>query len=552
MAAPGTTPSRLPLFLGLGIVGIAVIAGAAFYMGVAGDEPGVMQRSSTYTEGVTGTWQRVNPLYAAGNDVDQDLSQLVFSGLMRIGPGGEVLPDLANSEPHISADGLTYTFPLREDARWHDGEPFTSRDVVFTVEAILGSGFRGDGELAARWEDVEVEAPDDHTVRFHLPEPSAPFLARDATLGILPAHRLEEAGPDGLFDAGFNFSPVGTGPYQLESLDANEAVLSANSRYHLGSPGIDKFRFRFYPDQREAIAALERGDIDGLFLRSAPREGQLERLESLAGTTVQGFQRAAHLVLYLNNDAAAFFRDPRVRQAIALAVDREGIVDSVFGGAATPSSLPIPPGSWAHDGQYEVTGTDESALEVARELLDEAGWEESEENGVRVRLGSEFRLTIRTDSDPIRLATAQEIAEQLEPLGIRATVASTSFTVLRRDFLQERRYEAAVAGWDQGVDPDPYFAWHSSQMGTAGLNIANYSDPVADRLIEEGRRNPDTGDRLDMYTQFQEVWDRAVPSVVIAYPHFIYAQAEAIDGAVSEFLPRAHLRFAAVHEWRRS
>jgi peptide/nickel transport system substrate-binding protein len=148
------------------------------------------------------------------------------------------------------------------------------------------------------------------------------------------------------------------------------------------------------------------------------------------------------------------------------------------------------------------------------------------------------------------VAVANEIARQLEPLGIRATVASTTFSVLRRDFLQERKYDAALAGWDQGPDPDPYFGWHSSQTGTAGLNLANYSDVVADSLIAKGRTTTDREVRKDAYRQFQEVWSEQAPSVVIAYPRYTYVHSAAVKIPPLGILFSAALRFSEVHRWK--
>lgn len=548
MAVRGSAPSRLPLFIAVGVILIALAVGAVFYVRASGQEPRVVSQTSEYVEGVAGTWQRVNPIFANGNEVDQDLSQLVFSGLLGIGPHGSVVPDLATELPEVSPDGSTYTFHLRDDVKWHDGEDFTSEDVLFTIEAIKASGAQGAPELAATWDSVEVSAPDDHTVVVRLPEPSAPFLARNATIGILPAHLLEGLSAERLFESPFNAAPVGTGPYRLTSLSSEEAYLEANPRYHLGQPGIGAVRLRFYTDYGEAMRALERGDVEGLMIRTPASETQQQALASVEGVDIHALQRSAKLLLYLNNDAA-FFQDLRVRQAIALAIDQEALANEIYGTAAQGSSSPVAPGSWAYDPSHEDLDV---ALDEARQLLTDAGWESETPNGIRIRLGAEFRITIRTDDDPRRVAAAQAVARQLEPLGIQATVASTSFAVLRRDFLEERRYETAIASWDQGADPDPYFAWHSSQMGSAGLNIANYSDPIADRLIEEGRRSSDPAARTDMYSQFQEVWNHSVPSVVLAYSRYIYAQATSVDSVLPGFLPKAHLRFASIHEWRRS
>lgn len=515
----------------------------------SGDEGGgLIPGTREYVEVVPGTWQRINPLYASLNDVDQDLVALVFSGLVRLTPDGGVEPDLAESLPTVSADGRTYTFRLRSGLRWHDGEPVTSYDVAFTIRQVADPGYRGDPLLAEAWQTVKVDTPDERTVVLELEAPSAPFLARYATLGILPEHRLRGLTADALFDAPFNAAPVGTGPYRLVSLSSSEAVLEANPDYHLGRPRLDRLRFLFVSDTAAAIRAFRSGEADGVLLREPLGESQRVELERLTGVQRLVPQRAAYLVLYLNNALANSFADQRVRQALSYAVDRAAVVRDALGGAATPSASPIPPGSWAYDPSFDRPVRD---VERARQLLGEAGWRPHPTTGTLVREGVEFRVTIRTDNDPVRVAVAETLARQLDEVGIRATVASTTFAVLRRDFLQQRRYELALAGWDQGADPDPYFAWHSSQMGTAGLNIANFSDAVVDRLLETARTTNDLAIRRDMYRQLQEVWQTTVPSLVIAYPRYTYLLRNGIEAKVPELLPTPAQRFLRIAEWSR-
>ena len=148
------------------------------------------------------------------------------------------------------------------------------------------------------------------------------------------------------------------------------------------------------------------------------------------------------------------------------------------------------------------------------------------------------------------LALAREIARQLEPIGIRATVASTSFTVLSRDFLAPRTYDAALAGWDQGPDPDPYLAWHSSQVDHPGGNVANYGDIIVDALLERGRTTSSALVRLDAYNQFQELWQREAPSVILAYPRIRYIRAANVTSPPFGVLFTPTDRFLNVHLWR--
>ena len=501
---------------------------------------------SVYVEGVIGAPQRINPLFAFDNPVDQDLSRLIFAGLLRAGHDGRLLPDLAPL-PEVSEDGRTYTFRLHPELRWHDGAPMRSLDVAFTIEQILAPDFRGDPRLVAAWTGVEVRTPDLRTVILRLPDADASFLARFATIGILPEHLLQGLDGVGIFDAAFNARPVGAGPYRIDSVTSNEATLHAHPSYHLGRPAIDSIVVRFLPDFAAVTLALEQGEIDGIFLRQPLNQEQLDALAGIDGFVHDDLQRGVSLVLYLNNSQSAYFRDARVRAAVSLALDRATLVENALLGLATASSSAITPGTWAYAPSLDSPPSDP---EAASELLAEAGWLRHPTTGILVRQGSEFRLTIRTDNDPLRVALAREIARQLEPIGIRATVASTSFTVLNRDFLIPRTYDAALAGWDQGPDPDPYLAWHSSQAEHPGANIANYGGIIIDALLERGRTSLNPIVRLEFYTQFQELWRREAPSVVLAYPHIRYLRAATVESPPIGVLFCPADRFLNVHQWR--
>ena len=543
----GNTPIfRRPAFLA-GVIALAAVAtGFALYFGLSGRDSVILAQGEVYSEAVTGTWQRVNPLYAGTNDVDADLSQLVFSGLVRLGPDGQVQGDLAEL-PQLTDEGRTYTFKLKKDLVWTDGRPLTAADVEFTVRRLRAADFRGDQSLAEGWLGVEVSTPDPATVVIKLKQASAPFLARNATLGILPEHLLGGLSEAELFDAPFNAQPVGSGPFKVASLDSREARLVANESYHLGSPGLSEIRLRFYPDYSSALRALQSGDVNGYMPRETLLPAQISELRKARGVKVDDLTRSVYNVLYLNNAQAALFQDPTVRRALNLALDRDALANRVFGGAEAPSSLPVTPGTWAYSAADDATRVN---VEEAKKLLDQAGWKAHPTTGILVKDGGEFRFTIRTDNDPARVRLATEVAAQLEPFGIRATVASTTFAVLRRDFLQERQYEAALAGWDQGADPDPYFGWHSSQMGTAGLNLANFEDTVSDELIAKGRTTSDIEVRKDAYQQFQDVWGEQAPSVILGYPKFLYAHTESLKGVTKGVLFTAAQRFYDVQKWR--
>jgi peptide/nickel transport system substrate-binding protein len=540
----GSRSFRRPaVFIGA-LVLAAVAASGALSLRLTGTDSVVIPEPSSYTEGVAGTWQRINPIFASANEVDQDLSALIFAGLVRIGPDGLPQPDLADL-PDITEDGTSYTFHLRAGLKWHDGTALTSRDFLFTVQRLKEPDFKGESALSEAWTAAEVETPDDRTVVIRLKQPSAPFLARYATIGIIPEHLLGTLSASALFDAPFNANPVGAGPYKLAQLDSRQATLTANADHHDGRPSIQTVRLRFYSDYSAALRAVEVGEVQGVMVRETLSDGQVADLQGAKGLSVVQPARTAYFLLYLNNDQA-LFQDPRVRRAVSLALDRKTIVDRVFRGAATPSVSAVSPETWAYAADYDNPIRNADA---ARKLLEEAGWRAHPTTGILVREGTEFRFTIRTDNDAGRIGIAGEVAKQLEAIGIRATVASTTFSVLRRDFLEQRKYDAAIAGWDQGADPDPYFGWHSSQTGNAGLNIANFTDTVTDELIARGRTRTDLDIRRDAYRQFQEKWAELEPSVIIAYQRYIYIRTSSVSGAVPPVLVAPSQRFLDLAHW---
>ncbi|MGK2965274.1 MAG: ABC transporter substrate-binding protein [Tepidiformaceae bacterium] len=495
-----------------------------------------------YVEGIAGSWQRVNPVFANANEVDRDISRLVFSGLTAFDATGRVVPDLAERW-EVEDSGRTYRFHLRDDVRWHDGEPLRAADVAFTIEQLRDPEYRGDPQLAAVWDDVVVEIPDDLTVVFRLPSAYAPFLARQTGLGILPEHLLAGVSGEAMWNAAFNTAPVGTGPYRLVTLNRDSAELEAYAEYHGGAAAISSIDLRFYPDYPAAVRALEDGDVNGLLLREVASAGLTDEVQAISGAEVSEPQRGAYLVLYLNNQHVPF-DDELVRTAISLAIDRRAIVEAAFSGTATPSSSPIAPGSWAYQAQFDFGDRD---LEEARDVLAEAGWEPGA-NGVLTKAGTELRFTIRTDDDPARRAVASTIAAQLEDVGIRASVQSMAFSVLLRDFLQQRQYDAAVVLWDQGADPDPY-SWHSAEVGPDGRNIANTQSFLLDSLIGEARTTTDEAVRLDYYSQLQQVWQSEMPSVIVAYPRYLYVQSGSVERDPLGILFTAAERFAQIFRW---
>ncbi len=497
----------------------------------------------TYSEGVAGTFSRINPLYDSFNEVDSDLTALVFSGLTRLGPDGTVLPDLAESWD-ISDDGLTYTFHLRPRVTWHDGEPFTADDVVFTYAAIQDPNFRGGPELEELFRSLSVAKIDDETVEIRLMQPFAPVLAH-LSVGILPAHLLKSLDADALYSGPFNQEPVGTGPFRLTNISSERAVLDANPSYYFGEPNIRRFELRFYPDEPSLLTALKDGEVQGAFFRSSLKSEDRWFLEANSNWQVLHLPSTTSTVLYFNVGTPPL-QDRKIRQALAHAVDRVGFIANVLEGQAVPANSPIPVGTWSYSPVLDRYTYD---LAEAARLLDEEGWI-MQPNGIRAKNGQEMRLSIITNEDSQRLAIAQAIGQTWTALGIPTEVSAQGPTTLLRDFLTPRLFLVALYGFDGGPDPDPYPAYHSSQAAPGGSNLSGFSNPDADLLLQTARQTTDTGARMTLYRQFQEVFANEVPSLPLYHRTFTYVIGRHLQGVGQPVLFNSSSRFSNVREWR--
>jgi peptide/nickel transport system substrate-binding protein len=495
-----------------------------------------------YVEGVIGAPARINPLFAGQNETDAALVSLIFAGLTRLDDKGQPFPDLAETWS-LSQDGRTYTFVLRQGLLWQDGAPLTSDDVVFTYGLLKAPGLRAPPAQARVLADASVTRVDARTVAIELAQPYAPLPAY-LTLGILPAHLLKATSQGALFDAPFNQQPVGAGPYRLERLEPDRASLIASPSHHLGQPFIQHLDLRFYRDEGALLEALRTRQIHGGLFRSplsASDRVYLETRKDLRTTTLVTGETT---FVYLNLKQPPF-QDRRVRQALLNALDRDGLIKEFFAGQALKPDSPLPIDGWGYTASLSRYQYDPS---LANLLLDEAGWRAGD-GGVRVRSGVPLAFTLATTSDPVRVALAQGIARLWEAIGVKVTVEAGGTTVLVRDLLEPRSYQAALFSSFAEQDPDPYGAWHSSQGTGKGANLGSWSDDRVDRLLIEARGNLSQARRKELYAQFQELFAQEVPAVPVYASSAVYVQSASIQGSRNRLVTNPGDRFWQVHEW---
>ncbi len=526
---------RVFLFTLIGGLGVL----AAIWIAASGNSDQPIP-GGAYTEGMAGSPDRVNPLFAGFNEVDESLVALIFAGLTRLDENGRPFPDLAENWT-VSPDGLTYIFTLRSGLLWQDGTPLTAEDIAFTYELLRAKDVNPSSTIASVLAKATVSILDIRTVQIRLDQPFAPLPAY-LTLGVLPARLLGDAGLETISTAAFNQAPVGAGPYRLEQLTPAKAVLVPNPFYHFAMPLLDQIELRFFKNEADLLAALKERQLDGALFTSGVREADLVDLVQ-AGFHPLNLPTAETVFVFLNLTEPVF-EDRRVRQALLYALDRDAIVENVFGSLAIRSNSPLPEAIWSSTPSLEKYDYD---LETAASLLDAAGWILVEE--VRQRGGVPLSFQLVTDSDPVRVTVAQEVVSRWRALGIEVTLETVGSTLLVRDRLDPRLFEAMLFSLTGGPDPDPFATWHSSANSDEGDNLAQLNNLAIDVLLEEGRTSNSFGRREEIYTEFQELFSDEVPSIPLYTSSLIYVQTSSLQGVRFGFLANAGARFAQVPEW---
>lgn len=469
-----------------------------------------------HVEGVVGRPSSITPV-TARTQVDRDLVALLFRGLVRLGSGTSILPDLAASWT-VEKKGARWTFRLREDAWWHDGTPVTSDDVAFTIAVLQHPDYTG--PLAATWARVKATALDVHSVRFDLENPVGGFL-QAATLPLLPAHLLADVPVADLADSDFARWPIGNGAFALVELTDERAVVEPvlpqvdEAEAPLDQPGagaaairtprLASLELRFHDSPAALAAAFAAGEVDAaadllpadaMALAASNAEARALRYPASTLTAIAFNQRAL----------TGPFSDQRTRLALVAAIDREALVADLLGGAGALASTPIPPSSWAHDAKAApLVAFDRAA---AAKGLRDAGWKRSDARAWIAPGGSKplevSLLAPDSTANPLVHATADRVAEAWSALGLTTTVEALP----PGEFVERLRtgdYVAAVVDVNLGLDPDPYAILGSTQSREGGSNVIGIQNATLDAALLAARAPGTMDERTKAYAELQRL-----------------------------------------------
>lgn len=464
----------------------------------------------------------VNPTMTTGF-ADQQLGCTIFEGLTIADPEGVPIPRLAH-DWEISEDGLEYTFHLVE-AKWHDGEDFTSEDVKFSYENFSS-------QYGPLWGDlgqllVGVDTPDPRTAVVKLSEPFAPMvmMTRCSHNGaIIPKHIYEGVDPNG--PEFKEITPIGTGPFKwAEALPGQSYTLDAHTEYwQEGMPKADRLVGQLISDTASAVSAIRAGEIDYINVLPANASNQLSEVDGIE-IEETGLGQTTNQFLFLNVEREPF-NDPEVRKALYEAMDRQYIVDHVYFGRGKPGVSPMTDGIWAYTGEVDYNEMYPFDPEAAAARLDAAGYE-ADANGIRFSLD----FLVRNDP-PERIELANVIAAMWSQIGIDVEVRVMERAAENVAAFQEFDFDANIQGYTNQGDPaaGTARAYICDSVGRNFGNPSQFCDPAIDAMWVEASQVTDIDERAELYGQIDVALAEQLPTLVIIQEVSEYARVSNLQG----------------------
>lgn len=500
----------------------------------------------TYTEGLVGQPQYINPVLSPASDIDSDLTKLVFSSLLKYNSKQELISDLAERYD-VSEDKKTYTFYLRKDIKWHDGQEFNADDVVFTVQTIKNAEYGS--PLAPNLKSVTTEKVDQYTVKFSVSKDAlVPFLADNISFGILPKHIWENIPAKSALLAEDNLQPIGTGPFKFVEYQKDKKsggiksfLFSRNEDYFGKKPYLDRITLNLYKDVSSLVKAYNSGEIEGISYIPLKEKKNLKKTRNL---TIYTPNLSRYYALFFNSAKNHTLDEKKVRQALAYGLDREKIVKDGLDGYGSIVNSPILPYLLGFNPKVKKYEFDE---QKAGKILDKEDWKMK--NGARVNNKKKLEMSLTYPNQEEFPKIAEIIKASWEKIGVKVNMKAIESTELQAEVIRPRAYEVLLFGQLLTHDPDPYSYWHSSQREDPGLNFTSFKDTSIDDLLEKARNTKNSEERKKQYLEFQNTLADNVPAIFLYSPQYLYGAAKKIKGISLSYLISPSDRFAEVENW---
>lgn len=501
------------------VIAFCLILVLCFSMAGCGGQETAGGGVKTFRIGTTTDIDTLNPL-SSYMQIGFEVFLLVYDPLVRYDENYNPVGSLAESWT-VSDDQLTWTFKLRDGVKWHDGEPFTSEDVKFTYDLMMENEV---GYMYSSYLDgiSSIECPDELTVVITTDAPKANMLMN--TTPIIPKHIWETVSADEL-ELYANDKPIGTGPYKFDSSEEGVIKLVKNNEYFGKLPSVDEYVFVTYANSDTMAQSLKLGEIDGAIGISAAQKKQLsdDKNITLISGEVPGFTQIG---INCWEDPASggnkLLKDKAIRQAIDYAVNKEKIVEMAYGGEGKPGTTLLNPGDFFHyepgDGGLRSYSTDK-----AKELLDKAGYKDTDGDGIRESsTGEKLEFSLISISDNSEeIKAGQMIAADCKDAGIGIKTETMDDGALQ-DKIDAGTFDMFIWGWGGDVDPSAIL-----QLLTTGMigssNEPHFSDGKYDELFEQQRSVMDKDKRKEIVYEMQKIAYDESPYIILLYDNSLQA-----------------------------
>ena len=483
--------------------------------------------------GMTQEAVQYNPVLYVNCGTENVPEACVFDALWDVTEKGVFAPNLAARIPSvqnggISSDGMVWKIELKKGVKWHDGHPFTAKDVEFTYKTIINpkiavrsrSGF----DLVEQFKVI-----DDYHMEIVLSKPYVPYIWSWQNMHIIPEHILSKV-PD-INTAPFNTNPIGTGPFTFHKRVAGSHItFKKNPDYHGHVTKLETFIHKFVPDQTVLYTQFKTGEIDIMGLHGIPPE-RYEEAKRLSGRDILPTAQPWVEFIYFNCGKPQF-KDPRVRRALYWAVDKERWIKDVYYGTVSRTLSYLHPSHWAYNTDLKDPGHNPRE---AAQLLDAAGWKVGSD-GIREKDGVKLKFSMSTTAGAKSREQAEALIQQnWKEINVAMEIRNFPASVVWGDYCVMSKFDTLMVGWEPtvGMDPDYTARCHSKQIPAkyqTGSNYVQYENPEVDKLLEDGAVTQDRAKRKETYWKIQKILHDEVPFAPIFGWEFLYGKKSDVKG----------------------
>ena len=495
-------------------------------------------------EVMVGQPQSLNPLFALLNDADRDISELIFAGLLKYDQEGSLIKDLAK-DYKISKDGKIYEFTLEDNLFWSDGEEITTQDIVFTIESVRNPEVQS--PLRLIWQEVKVEKTDNKTIKFILPNPYPPFL-ENFTFKILPYHIFNKVSPQAfILEPPQNLTSSGQFEIKVIEKDSEnkirKIILERNPNFHGKASFLEKIEITFIPTT---------GDFPTWKNKALSFAGISSEQKSIFKENFNIYKLSVprYFALFLNQNKS-ILSQKEVREALAFATPKNEIIEKILLGEARIIDSPFLPENRIEGDfkQYKFN------LKKAREILEKAGWQDKDKDGIREKILKEgekttpLKLILFTVEQEELKKAAEIIQARWKEIGVKLVIRTLEPTKLLQENIKERKYDILLFGQGLSIIPDPYPFWSSFQKEYPGLNLSLYQNKDIDELLKNSREELNSKKRRGLLQKAQQKITDDIPAIFLYSPYYLYAVRDEVKGIDGKYIVDPSKRFINIENW---